>query len=83
MEPRARNHDDNGARLMEPMPSHNPVRSPAAYADGEPAGISGSWLLGVPIVQTTQPRDVAALALVVGVFLVLFIVVVVLGSPTR
>jgi hypothetical protein len=34
-------------------------------------------------VQTAQPRDVAALALVVGMFLVLFIVVVMLGSPSR
>jgi hypothetical protein len=54
-----------------------------AYAGGEPAGTSGSWLLGVRIVQTAQPRDVAALALVVGVFLILFIVVVMLGSPLR
>lgn len=34
-------------------------------------------------VQTAQPRDIAALALVVGVFMVLFIVSVLLGSPTR
>jgi hypothetical protein len=34
-------------------------------------------------VQTAQPRDVAALALVVGLFLILFIVSVVLGTPTR
>jgi hypothetical protein len=34
-------------------------------------------------VQTAQPRDVAALALVVGLFMVLFIVSVMLGSPTR
>jgi hypothetical protein len=34
-------------------------------------------------VQTAQPRDVAALALVVGLFLILFIVSVILGSPTR
>ena len=33
--------------------------------------------------QTAQPRDVAALALVVGVFLVLFILSVLLGSPAR
>jgi hypothetical protein len=33
-------------------------------------------------VQTTQPRDVAALALVIGLFLVLFIVTLMLGSPT-
>jgi hypothetical protein len=34
-------------------------------------------------VQTAQPRDVAALALVVGVFMVLFILSVLLGSPAR
>jgi hypothetical protein len=34
-------------------------------------------------VQTAQPRDVAALALVVAMFLILFVVSVLLGSPTR
>jgi hypothetical protein len=34
-------------------------------------------------VQTAHPRDVAALALVVGLFLILFIVTVMLGAPTR
>jgi len=34
-------------------------------------------------VQTAQPRDIAALALVVGVFMVLFILSVLLGNPTR
>jgi hypothetical protein len=33
--------------------------------------------------QTAQPRDVAALALVVGMFLVLFVVALALGSPAR
>jgi hypothetical protein len=35
------------------------------------------------IVQTAQPRDVAALVLVVGMFLILFIVTVMLGAPAR
>jgi hypothetical protein len=39
--------------------------------------------LGVCIVQTAQPRDVAALVLVVGLFLILFVVTVLLGGPTR
>jgi hypothetical protein len=39
--------------------------------------------LGVGIVQSAHPRDVGALALVVGMFLVLFVVSVMLGSPTR
>ena len=33
--------------------------------------------------QSTQPRDVGALILVIGVFLVLFVVSLVLGSPVR
>jgi hypothetical protein len=33
--------------------------------------------------QTAHPRDIGALALVVGVFLVLFVLSVMLGSPTR
>jgi hypothetical protein len=33
--------------------------------------------------QTAQPRDIGALALVVGVFLVLFVLSLMLGSPTR
>jgi hypothetical protein len=37
----------------------------------------------VRIVQTAQPRDVAALALVVGMFLILFIVSLMLGAPAR
>jgi hypothetical protein len=54
------------------------------YAGGEPAGTSGfDRVLGVRIVQTAHPRDVAALVLVVGVFLVLFVVAVMLGSPAR
>ena len=35
------------------------------------------------IVQTAHPRDVAALALVVGLFLILFVVSVMLGAPIR
>jgi hypothetical protein len=33
--------------------------------------------------QTAHPRDIGALALVVGVFLVLFELSLMLGSPTR
>jgi hypothetical protein len=37
---------------------------------------------GEPLsVQTARPRDLGALALVVGVFLVLFVISVALGSP--
>jgi hypothetical protein len=34
-------------------------------------------------VQTAHPRDVAALALVIGVLLILFVVSVLLGTPPR
>lgn len=33
--------------------------------------------------QSTQPRDLGALALVVGLFLVLFVVSLLLGTPIR
>lgn len=33
--------------------------------------------------QSAHPRDVGALALVVGMFLILFVVTVMLGSPAR
>ena len=33
--------------------------------------------------QSAQPRDLGALALVVGLFLVLFVVTLLLGSPVR
>ena len=46
-------------------------------------GIRFDKLGGRRIVQSAHPRDVGALALVVGLFLVLFIVSVMLGSPTR
>jgi hypothetical protein len=38
---------------------------------------------GGEIVQSAHPRDVGALALVVGLFLILFVVSVMLGSPIR
>jgi hypothetical protein len=34
-------------------------------------------------VQSAHPRDLGALALVVGLFLILFIVSVMLGAPAR
>ncbi len=33
--------------------------------------------------QSAQPRDLGALALVVGVFLILFVVSLTLGAPIR
>jgi hypothetical protein len=34
-------------------------------------------------VQTTQPRDLGALLLAIGVVLILFVVTLTLGVPTR
>ena len=55
------------------------------YADDGPAGnrVRGSKAWGRQTLQTAHPRDVAALALVVGLFLILFIVSLMLGTPTR
>jgi hypothetical protein len=33
--------------------------------------------------QSTRPRDLGVLALVIGLFLVLFVVTLILGSPAR
>jgi len=33
-------------------------------------------------VQTTRPRDLGALALVLGVFVILLVISIVLGSPS-
>jgi hypothetical protein len=33
--------------------------------------------------QTAQPRDIGALMLVIGVFVVLFVLSLMLGSPAR
>jgi predicted membrane protein len=41
------------------------------------------WRQGKSVVQTTQQRDLAALALVVGLFVVLFIVTVLVGPTGR
>jgi hypothetical protein len=67
------------------VPPRNAEWKHDVYADVEPAADSGSnfGARGRRTVQTAQPRDVAALALVVGVFLILFIVSVMLGAPNR
>jgi len=46
-------------------------------------GIRSVVLGGGAFVQSAQPRDMGALALVVGVFLILFVVSVMFGSPVR
>ena len=49
----------------------------------EPAGNPGASSLGGGVMQTAQPRDIGALVLVIGVFLVLFVLSLMLGSPAR
>jgi hypothetical protein len=49
----------------------------------ESGGDAGSSHAGKGIVQSAHPRDVAALVLVVGVFLILFVLSVTLGAPAR
>jgi hypothetical protein len=46
-------------------------------------GFPFQQLLGVAHLQSAHPRDVGALALVVGLFFILFVVSVMLGSPAR
>jgi hypothetical protein len=58
-----------------------PAVSPV-YAVAGPAGNPVHRLIGGgAFVQTAQPRDVGALALVVGLFLILFVVSLMYGSP--
>jgi hypothetical protein len=44
-------------------------------------GDAGYW--GRHVMQKAQPRDIGALALVVALFVVLFVLSVTLGSPPR
>ena len=39
--------------------------------------------LGEAIMQSAQPREIGVLILVIGMFLVLFIVTLTLGTPVR
>ena len=48
---------------------------------GSPRGRSGAW--GRRHVQRARPQDLGALVLVVGLFLILFVVTLALGSPVR
>ena len=52
-------------------------------ADGPAGNLVRNEAWGRRIVQSAQPRDVGALALVVGLFLILFVVSVMVGSPVR
>lgn len=62
----------------------NAMATSGVYAgDGPGAKPVRSRAWGRRILQSAHPRDVGALALVVGLFLILFIVSVMVGTPTR
>ena len=66
------------------LPPRNARTPSGVYPAANPAaGNLGTEALGEAIMQTAQPRDIGALALVVGVFLILFVLSLMLGSPTR
>jgi hypothetical protein len=50
-------------------------------ADGS-AGIPIRLALGEATMQSTQPRDVAALIFVIGLFAILLVVSLTIGAPT-
>ena len=63
---------------------------PRRWSAGPGAGIyhpGVGWLtvnlVGESIVQSAQPRDLAALLFVIALFLVLFVISVALGGPIR
>jgi len=58
-------------------------RTSCVYAAGGSAGNRSRYGWGILQMQSTQPRDLGALILVIGLFLVLFVVTLVLGSPVR
>jgi hypothetical protein len=45
--------------------------------------VRGEAPWGGAFVQSAHPRDIGALALVIGIFVILFVVSVMLGSPAR
>ena len=55
------------------------MRLSCSYPAGEPVGSNG----GGGTMQKAQPRDIGALALVVALFVVLFVLSVTLGAPPR
>lgn len=59
------------------------MHHPRVYAVDGSAGnpIHATW--GRRTMQSARPRDLGALVLVIGLFLVLFVVSLLLGSPVR
>ena len=47
------------------------------------SGISGSAAVGEAEMQSAKPREIGVLILVIGMFLVLFVVTLLLGTPVR
>jgi hypothetical protein len=56
---------------------------PGVYAAGNRSGSGSTKPGGGEIVQSTHPRDIAALGLVVAVILILFVLSLTLGTPAR
>ena len=73
-----RRDTDDLVRLAQRTGQH--MRLSCSYPDGLPVATEPG---GGEIVQTAHPRDIGALALVVALFVVLFVLSVMLGSPTR
>ena len=63
-------------------PRNTPNRTDVHTAGGS-AGNPIRYSLGGGNVQSTQPRDLAALIFVIGLFAVLLVVSLTIGSPTR
>jgi hypothetical protein len=54
------------------------------YADnGSSGGTRSRAAVGEAQVQSAQPRDIGVLILVIGVFLILFVVTLTMGTPLR
>jgi hypothetical protein len=56
---------------------------PGVYAAANRSGSGSTKPGGGEIVQSTHPRDIAALGLVVAVILILFVLSLTLGTPAR
>jgi hypothetical protein len=63
--------------------SRNAGVRPGVYAAANRSGSGSTKPGGGEIVQSTQPRDIAALGLVVAVILILFVLSLTLGTPAR
>ncbi len=61
----------------------NAAIGPDVYAAANRSGSGSTKPGGGEIVQTARPRDIGALALVVGMLLILFVLSLTLGTPAH